>query len=166
MQVIAKYSRSVNSSNLKDDAHHHATEALAAVALSSELGGTLFRVKYSNSAGSYDTLMLKWREIVKNKSISRNWPQDIAYNDVARLSLNYWLHDICPACVNGHQPLPGIPNVLSDDDCPMCNGTARRPIAAHHKVIKYVTDMVECIEEMTRHAGGQAIRKLATEMEL
>jgi hypothetical protein len=29
-----------------------------------------------------------------------------------------------------------------------------------------VTDMVECIEEMTRYAGSEALRKLASEMEL
>jgi hypothetical protein len=65
---------------------------------------------------------------------------------------------ICPCCM--------CQNVLSDDPCRACNGTAKRPIRAKHNLVKYVTDMVECIEEMTCYAGSEALRKLASEMEL
>ena len=43
----------LGSANLKDDAHHHATEVLAAAALSRDLGTKLFRVKYAGDATSY-----------------------------------------------------------------------------------------------------------------
>lgn len=172
--IASRYSSATQSSNLKDDSHHHQTEILAAVALSSALGSLLFRVKYANDATSYNTLLTKWHEIVKIKAGLRNWPEDIGASQIARLSLNYWLNDTCAACggngrVDGdqysHEAVPNVPQVLQDIPCKICNGTAKRPIEAKHILLKYVTDMVEAIEEMTRYAGDRAIKKLAKQID-
>lgn len=164
MGIIESYSRATIATNLKDDEFHHATEKLAAVALSGRLGTMLFRVKYSNDASSYPRLSEEWTEVVKAKAVLRAWPNDVSPKKIARLSLEYWQNDVCTVCGGrGALPVAHVPNVLSDDACPACNGTAKRPIQAKHNLIKYVTDMVECIEEMTRHAGSEAIRKLADE---
>ena len=166
MQIVAKYSRSVTSSNLKDDAHHHSTEALAAVALSSALGSNLFRVKYANDATEYNSLLEKWREIVKKKSIIRSWPDDISTRKVARISLEYWLDDICRTCKGrGHLPIVDVDKVLSDDPCPCCNGTTKKPIEAHNRIIDYVTDMVKSLENMALYSGDQATKKLSCEFD-
>lgn len=164
--IASRYSSATQSSNLKDDEHHHQTEILAAVALSSALGSLLFRVKYANDATSYSALLEKWREIVKMKAVFRNWPTDKSTREIARLSLDYWLNDICTVCGgHGNELVKDVPNVRQDAPCRACNGTAKRPIEANHKVLQYVTDMVEAIEEMTRYAGDRAVKKLAKQMD-
>lgn len=174
MGIIETYSRATQSSNLIDDAHHHATEKLAAVALAGEagtitrrLGNMLFRVKYANDGTTYAALKDAWTEIVIEKAALRGWPKDVSARKIARLSLDYWHNDICTECGGtGHKPLPHIPNVLSDDPCPACNGTAKKPIQVKHNLQQYVEHMVDEIECATARAGGDAMRKLAADMDL
>src|SRR5450830_1703335 len=132
MKVIEKYTRAVNSSNLKDDEHHHATEVLAAAALcETRLATKLFRVKYAADASSYAALLAEWTEIVTFKSLLRTWPIDVSPKKVARLSLDHWLNDVCPACfATGFMSVPGHISMLSDLPCKACNGTAKRPVQA------------------------------------
>jgi hypothetical protein len=179
VKLAQQYARATQSSNLKSDEYHFETDKLAAVALIGRvdangspdalrrMGTLMFRVKYSNDATSYPRLLLEWTDVVLGKAEGRGWPKDVSAKKIARLSLDYWQNDVCPAC-NGRGALPvrHVPNVLSDDACPACSGTAKRPIEAKHNLIQYVTDMVECIEEMTRYAGSQAMRKLASDMDL
>jgi hypothetical protein len=179
VKLAQNYARATQSSNLKSDEFHHDTDKLAAVALIGRadangspdalrrIGTLMFRVKYSNDASSYPRLLLEWTNVVLGKAAGRGWPNDVSPKKVARLSLEYWQNDVCPACSGtGHLPMRHAPNVLSDDPCRECNGTAKRPIEAKHNLVQYVTDMVECIEEMTRYAGSQAMRKLASDMDL
>lgn len=167
MGIIESYSRATQSSNLKDDQFHHTTEKLAAVALSSKLGSVLFRVKYANDATSYARLLEDWIEIVVIKAAIRNWPKEVSPRKIARLSLEYWINDLCQCCGGkGYPSLENVPNVLSDKQCKVCDGTGKRAIAAKHDLVDYVADMVEAIEEMTRHAGSEAIKKLAQDMTL
>lgn len=170
MGIIKSYSRATQSSNLMDDAHHHATEKLAAVALSGVPTGSpanlLFRVKYANDATSYPALLAEWETIVSTKAVIRTWPQHINARKVARLSLEYWLNDVCPVCGGkGHLPLDHTPNVLSDDPCPACDGTTVKPLACEENWRKYITEMVEALSAMTVHAGGEAIKKLSCEID-
>lgn len=179
VKVAQSYSRATQSSNLKSDEFHFDTDKLAAVALIGQtdangvpdalrrLGTLMFRVKYSNDATSYPRLLLEWTEVVQGKAAGRKWPKEVSPKKIARLSLEYWQNDVCLTCGGkGHLAVRHVPNVLSDDPCFACHGTAKRPIEAKHNLIQYVTDMVECIEEMTRYAGSQAMRKLASDMEL
>jgi len=167
MNVIEKYTRSVNSSNLKDDEQHHATDALAAVALcETRLATKLFRVKYAADATSYAALLAEWTDIVTFKSLLRTWPVEVSPKKIARLSLDHWLMDVCSECFGtGFKALPSNPRVLSDTYCKICNGTAKRPIHAKHNLVDYVRDMVECLEAMTVQAGGEAVRKLSVKID-
>lgn len=166
MNVIEKYTRAVASSNLRDDGHHHSTEVLAAVALcQTRLASKLFRVKYAADATSYAALLADWTEIVTFKSLLRTWPVEVSPKKIARLSLDHWLNDVCPTCFGtGFQAAPGHVNILSDIPCRACKGTAKRPIQAKHNLMTYVADMVESLEGMTIQAGGEAMRKLASQM--
>lgn len=167
MGIVQSYCRATISSNLKDDEFHHQTEKLAAVALSGRLGSMLFRVKYANDHTSYNTLKEAWTEVVTAKSVLRQWPKEVSAKKIARISLDYWQNDVCTECGGtGHKPLALVPNVLSDDPCPACHGTTKKPLQVKHNIRDYVADMVETIEEMTRHAAGEAMRKLADDMEL
>ena len=109
--------RSLNSSNLMDDAFHHQTEALQASAhadrVARDIGSLLSRVKNANSyrkAHEGDThalakLLSNWRRIVTQKGAERKWvrSEDIAlagrlYERVAERSLAHWLDGKCETC--------------------------------------------------------------------
>lgn len=165
--TIQRYTRAIGASNLRDDEHHHSTEVLAAVALCRDLGAKLFRVKYAGDSTTYPALLEAWREIVKGKAILRAWPADISPKKVARLSLDYWLNDVCEACTGlAYQHVPGVPTVLSDIACRACYGTGTRPIHVQHRVLTYVQDMVEVLNAMSAGAAGKAMKKLASDMDL
>ncbi len=174
MRIIQRYSRAATSSNLRDDEHNHQTEILAAAALASmhigcELGTKLFRVKYSNDASSYPNLLSEWCDIVKSKSRTRNWPEEISHSKIAKESLNYWLNDQCIMCGgHGHQEVENVPQVLKDDPCAACDGSGRRALGVDvaHNRIEYVEQMVELLEKMIIHAGGETMRKLSDEMSI
>ncbi|ATD62513.1 MAG: hypothetical protein ACOH2S_27565 [Janthinobacterium svalbardensis] len=166
MNVIQKYTRAIGSSNLRDDAHHHSTEVLAAAALCRDLGTKLFRVKYAGDATSYASLLDAWREIVKTKAAHRTWPADVSPAKVAKLSLDHWLNDVCPACTGRcYEPVRGQATVLSDVSCKACAGTGTRAVQVQHKLLHLVEDMVEALHAMCKHAAGQTIKRLAEEME-
>lgn len=167
MSIVERYARAATSSNLKDDEHHHQTEVLAAVALSgSALGSLLFRVKYSNDASSFLRLTDEWRFAVKQRGIKKNWPQHVKSANIASLSLNHWLNDLCQLCGGkGFLPLPDVANVLSDHACAECNGSGRSPIKCEKRNLKYVQEMIDILDEMVRRAASDAMRKLSTDMD-
>ena len=171
MQIAQRYDSASVSTNLKDDEFHHQTEILAAMGMVSthetcKLASKLYRVKFALDASSYNSLLEEWTEIVVKKKSNRKWPDFVFAGQIARLSLDHCLNDVCKICYGkGHLPLvtelgTEIKTVLSDDPCPACNGTSKRPIEAKHALVKYVEDMVEVLEKMIIHAGGEVIRKI------
>lgn len=167
MSFAEKYVRAVSSSNLRDDAHHHNTEPLAAAALCRDLGTKLFRVKFASDATSYQALLTAWREIVIGKAATRTWPADISPAKIARLSLNHWLNDVCPACTGrASEPVRGVPSVMSDTPCRPCRGSGRKAVVARHNELQLVEDMVEALDAISAFAAGQAMKMLASEMDL
>lgn len=167
MKIAQKYSHAVGSSNLKCDAYHHDTDTLAAVALGGgDLGSLLFRVKYSNDATSFHSLLSKFIVVVEKKASIRKWGGEIKVLDVATAALKHWLNDICGVCDGrGYPSIFGTP-MLSDIECGHCHGTGKRAIIASVREIDYVRDMIETLEEIERHAGSQAIKKLADDFKL
>jgi len=170
MGVIEKYSRSINSSNLRSDELHYEADSLAAVAmvdLSTEgLGGLLFRVKYGNDATSYNTLLMAWKDKVARKAELRKWPRHITARKVAEISLSYWINDACEACEGrGYEMLPNSP-VLSDEPCRCCKGEKKKPLVCEANWRDYILDMLEDLDEMARFSAGRAMQKLARDMEL
>jgi hypothetical protein len=168
--IIKSYTRATISSNLKDDEFHHDHEKLAAVALSGGSTGSpanlLFRVKYANDASSYSALLAELEQIVSAKAALRGWPKHINPLKVARLALEYWVNDICPVCSGkGHLPVDGVPNVLRDEPCHACKGTGTKALMCEENWRKYITEMVEALNGMAVHAGGEAIKKLANDMD-
>lgn len=167
MNIIQQYASAIRSGNLKDDAQHHSTEVLAAAALASTIGSKLFRVKYAADATTYQALLTEWHAIVQSKAAHRGWPEAISRSQIARLSLNYWLNDLCDACGGfGVEMVRDVPNVRSDIACKVCHGSAKRPLKGNQDTIKYTTEMVESLDAITRHAAGQVMRKLASDMDL
>jgi hypothetical protein len=165
MGIAESYSKATQSSNLKDDDHHHATEKLAAVALSSELGAKLFRVKYANDATSYNALRGAWLLIVEKKASLRQWPENVSIPFVTDTSLGYWLNDICRICEGkGALVIPGTP-MLSDDPCPSCGGSGRKPLSCEDRTKRYVLDMIDILDKMTSISAGAAMRKLRHDMD-
>lgn len=192
MGIVKKYARATISSNLRDDAYHHDHEKLAAVAAAGLIDGVwphsnmLLRVKYAGDASSYPRLAEEWRALVKIKAALRGWPVEVSASKVARLALNHWLTDVCPACGGrGGLPHNEITSVISDDPCPVCAGAGTRPLELRPvavrdygsaticiwfphirpaRLIPYVQAMVELLEGLTIRAGSEAIRQLAGDM--
>lgn len=169
MGIVEKYSRSINSSNLKCDETHFDADNLAAVALtdlsSGALGGVLFRVKYGNDATTYNTLLTAWKSRVTKKADLRQWPKHITASKVAEISLGYWLNDVCQVCEGrGYETLPNSP-ILSDEACKCCKGERKRPLVCEANWRDYILAMLEDLDEMTRYAAGEAMRKLARDMD-
>jgi len=170
MGIVKSYTRATVSSNLKDDEFHHDHEKLAAVALSGvptdSPANLMYRVKYANDATSYKALLSDWERLVLMKAVIRSWPQHINAKKVAQLSLDYWLNDICLTCGGkAHLPVEGIHNVLSDNPCPACKGTGTKELECESNWRKYITEMVESLNSMEVHAGGEAMRKLSKDMD-
>lgn len=167
MAFVEAYTRAVGSSNLKCDEYHSDTDKLAAAALSGDLGSLIFRVKYANDASSYSALLNQWCDMVKIKAALRGWPIDISVSQVAKLSLNHFLNDICEHCGGkGYQAVSGVPQVMSDIPCKCCSGSGTKKVAAKKDILQYVEDMAESLADLSRTSAQTAMRKLSSEMNL
>lgn len=136
-----QYARSLQSSDLRDDAHHTSTEALFAAAIASKtgtgLGALLSRVKYADgrltdefSRGSTNLAQLLriWTDLVVAKGIGRAWigvrsawdmdAAQLMYRRIARASLAYWIDSRCLEC-NG----AGV--LATRRYCPACKGAGK-----------------------------------------
>lgn len=167
------YVRSVNSADLRDDPHHHDTDALAASGLADKgcggvLGSLLCRVKYSDGtihkdfesgSGNLAHLIREWSEVVRERGRSRGWVKiraewDIAtaenlYATVARASLAHWMSGICEEC-NGAK-------VTKDRrTCPCCAGSGQAKIDGPNFVVDRVKDMVSELEGIFQAHSGRA----------
>lgn len=121
MGFADRYLHSVNSSDLRDDEHHHATDALCAAALADTtgagIGSLLSRVKYADgtqhklfqSGTAHLAALLRiWTARVIEKGRERKWVKEgtawdaqaaqALYRRVAERSLAYWLDGKCSAC--------------------------------------------------------------------
>jgi hypothetical protein len=56
-------------------------------------------------------------------------------------------------------------DVLSDDPCDICEGSGKKPIQCPDQIRRYVREMVNVLEGMTIAAGGEAIAKLANDLD-
>ena len=180
MGITEKYARSTQSSNLRDNDINHNCEPLRAVALSEganihKIGHLLMRVKYANDHTSYNALMEKWVAIVEKKATSRKWPKNIVATKVANISLVHFLNDGCQICTGKrddsaqsdgltHLPLPGT-WVLSDEACPACDGTGKKALQCPQNYSECVEDMLDALAGIEKDAAGNAMRRLAAEMD-
>ena len=161
MSIAARYARSVQSSNLKDDAFHHDTDQLAAMALSKRLGSELFRVKYCNDATSYPRLLEEWVCIVRNKAGHRKWPKHVKPETIAKMALDYWINPVCMPCEGKGFDAKINKGGQYEVNCKACAGTGSRYVPGEPNLKQYVADMVEILRDMERVSGGLAVKKLA-----
>lgn len=168
MGIVEKYSRGINSSNLRSDEHHFDIDSLTAVSWATrekncELGSLLFRVKYGNDATTFQALLDAWSIAVADK---RQWPKHLPAKKVAEKSLDYWLNDVCPACTGkGVQKLPNVP-VMGDEACQICDGTGKKPLMCEANWRDPILDMVYLLDRMAFDAAGRAMKLISNEMDL
>jgi len=157
MSIQERYASSTQSSNLLDDAHHHKTDILAAIAISPvELASLLYRVKYVNDATSYRSLLEAWVARLRRVALRAKWPSHVSPEKIAQLSLDYYLNPLCAACkgrgyntrINEHG---GIEN-----SCHPCNSSGKKDIVADSRVRQYVVDAVSSLEDAERVAAFEA----------
>jgi hypothetical protein len=170
VKLAQKYAKATQSSNLKSDDYHFDTDKLAAVALSggAGFGNLLFRVKFANDATSYVRLAEAWEwEVKKRAALARPpWPSHIKEAAVAKAALKYWLNDLCPVCGGKAFKKMEFVDIISDEPCDTCEGSGKRPIECDARIYGYVGPMVLVLEAMTITAGSNAMRKLASDMNL
>jgi len=178
-KFIEKYIRSVNASDLRDDEHHHATDALAASAIadssSESIGALLSRAKYSDSVAKLHesgtknlaSLLREWESRVIKKGTERKWVSAntewdanaamALYKRVAHASLAYWLDSRCEGCKGAKQtPERRI--------CEVCEGTGQAPLPndlgglAKEKTLDMVSELEDLLQSHNRRAA-QYLRK-------
>lgn len=165
MSLAERYVRATLSGNLRNDSLHFSPEILMAMALSSHFGGLLARVKYANDAASYHRLLSKWTDIVTAKAGRRAWPEHIDVGKVAYLSLRRWLNSVCPACTGLQRvKVLGAP-VLSDRNCPLCQGTGQTELRCSSILRDYVLDMIEELDSNFWTAVARTRKKLRSDSE-
>jgi len=177
-----KYVASVNSSDLRDDERHFATEALAASAharyddMQGDLGALLCRVRYADGAQHQEfesgarnlvPLLKIWLPVVTQKGKDRNWVRiksdwDIKiahelYARVAEASLAYWLDDRCAACHGAQQ-------TVERRICPTCNGSGRAEVSTkttayeRERILDMVTELDGILGAYMRRAAARLRR--------
>ena len=148
---------------LKDDELHHNTDALAAMALSSEFGSEIFRCKYADDLSTLPKLIVIWRAAEKKRAFGR-YPTDRSQT-VADESLNYWLDDKCTVCSGRGAPIIINSPHLSAATCQACDGTTRRKLTVSPEIYDHVRDAVAELHNLERMAGAAAMRKLSEDMQ-
>lgn len=177
MGFADRYLHAVNSSDLRDDEHHHATDALCAAALADTagagIGALLSRVKYADGtqhklfeSGSANLAQLLriWTARVIQKGRERKWlregtPWDAdsaqkLYRRVAERSLAYWLDGKCATC-------SGSGNSADRRICVACKGTGKAEITgAGGFELEKVKDMVSELEGLLQSHNARAAASL------
>lgn len=176
---IERYVNSLNSSDLRDDEHHHATEALQASAIADQGSGKidgslLVRVKYASARKTFESgcgdmlaLLKAWEAVVTARGEDRVWlpikyawdvPAKFSlYKKVAQASLAYWLNPNCEVChgskVDQHRR-----------SCPHCQGTGLTTIISGGLELKYINEMIGELEgafQMYQERAGRKMRRAA-----
>lgn len=178
MSFAERYVSSVNSSDLRDDDRHHATDALAASAIADDTGGAglgslLCRVKYADGtvhklfeAGTNNlaALLRIWTAAVTEKAQARKWvpiPRTAwdmqaahgLYKMVAETSLAHWMDGRCVAC-------KGTGVQVTQHACPACKGTKKAEIEGKRFEVDKVVDMITELEGLYQAHGGRAAAML------
>ena len=178
---VEKYAKAVNSSDLRDDEHHHVTDALQAAALADLgsgqiLGSILARVKYADGSvhktfeagtGNLAALLRIWIATVTARGQARKWVPDpktdwdmrasfTLYDRVATMSLAHWLDGRC-------QPCNGAGVMETRRTCTCCAGTGRAQIDAGRFESDLIRDMVSELEGIFQAHSGRAAGLLRRE---
>lgn len=173
MSFAEKYVSSVNSSDLRDDDRHHATDALAASAIADEtgagLGSLLCRVKYADGtvhklfeAGTNNlaALLRIWTAVVTEKGKARrwlpvphtSWDMDATYKfyeTVAATSLAHWMDGRCEVC-------KGTGIQVTQHACLSCKGSKKAQIIAGRLEGEKIADMISELEGLYQAHGSRA----------
>ena len=177
MAFTERYINAVNSSDLRDDEHHHSTDALAASSIADNgsgglLGSLLCRVKYSDGSTAREfcggstnlsALLKIWLIEVEKKGRARVWvkigsDRDIStahalYKRVAEKSLAHWLDSNCKVC-NGTK-------YVEHAACKDCFGTGIAAIECNSQYERdRIRDMVSDIEGVYQAHGSRAAAML------
>ncbi len=192
-----KYGRATQSANLRHVERPCDTDKLTALAWADRrLSSPLYRARVANDAAQVRALHDLWRAECARLALRRRWTiwvpavtadgkhvtaqivlPMLLVREVARISLEHYLFDICPTCQGRKYRLlrdvlvdqGAVPEVadiqgrdtLSDDLCPACGGTGKPEIAAPAYLLPLVRAAVESLEGRYRSYGAAAVRRLA-----
>lgn len=163
--------------------------ALGLVGIDERLADAVFRLKYSNDAGSYLDALDGVRQLLRSVGGRQNWRLRGARADgMAKAVLDYWISDTCVSCTGlMFVKALGAPN-LTATHCPACDPlrpgkrpypwvlrrprikdrgrrrndpTIRRRRAAFERFMEQHKALLCELEEVEQNIGGKLIAKLA-----
>jgi hypothetical protein len=151
MSFAMSYSRSVNTSSLRDDEHHDNCMPLGASGWAhrevSNLGMLLLRCQtadgvpnqiFESGARNIPAILKIWMPMVKAKGVARKWDihaGDGFYQTLAESSLAYFLDPWCSPC-------GGTGQDADRRTCAHCKGVKVAPINMHQKMADITRDLV------------------------
>lgn len=155
MGFAENYAVSLGASNLRDDAHHHRAEVLAADAFAARrFSGLLYRAKCGGDEKALAELAPLWVERVKLMGAARRWLKprtewdarsaERLYVVVAERSLWHWIDGRCKACGGA--------------ECLACNGTGKEAIIGAKLVVERVKDMISVLQQIEDAHAQRAAR--------
>lgn len=172
MGFADRFVRSLVSSDLRDDAHHHDLDAIAAAALAGDIGSLLSRVKYADgtinrlfegNSQNLAQLLKLWKTVVAKKGQERRWVKDntawglqaamALYARVAECSLAHWLDGKCKPC-------GGTGKSHDLRVCTTCKGTARAAIECGGFERDRTLDMISELEDLVLSHNSRAAGRL------
>jgi hypothetical protein len=141
--------------------------ALGLAGVQNELSSAVFRLKYGNEPRFYEAALVVVTRLSKALAGKHQWTgPGIQFESMNRAALDYWINDKCAACLGrGYEKMVGAP-VLSDVACPVCKGTARRPLPKlpekwHQRMLALLAVLDEC----ESRAGADVMAKLNRDMD-
>lgn len=197
-----EYAHATQSSDLRVRERPCDVDKLMALAWADRrLASAAYRAKVANEAASIRALHELWRIEVERMAQDKRWTVDVPAQlvdggawvrarvfvprvlliEVARISLDHWLFDVCAVCCGRKYRLlrdvlvdaGAVPEVaavhsrdahgreiLSDDLCPACNGTGKAPLAAPKKLEPLVKRALDSLNGRYHAAGADAIQRL------
>lgn len=158
MKIVQQYTKAVATADLLDDEMHHNTDVLAAVALSSNLGSTLFRAKFMGDQRSVKEMLSLWRGIIRKKAKGRSWEEYC--EEVADISLWFWMDDLCQTCKGRGHPIVISTPTLAASTCPDCNGTGRKTLECDAQIKEVVKDAIQQLEKISQESRFNASKLL------
>lgn len=172
MKILDRYSSAINSSNLKSRAETtwSDTDCLAAMGIAGRqhpLGAALQRLFVDGKVSQCVSLLAEMARIRSHKIEQRM--SDAAAGVVAQKVLAWYRHGVCQDCSGTGKMVMLEPKPhLSEDDCPSCYGTGRRPFESGFSAaeIDIALWLQAEINRQQARAGQAAMQAIAPMLDL
>ena len=123
----------------------------------------LFRLKYANDPKEYQFVLDTFKTMAVKLFRRMKWGNDSQAYTLASKVLDYYLFDVCPACMGkGYEVMAGTP-MLSDVPCKVCKGEKIRNMEGKGEWAARADILLGYIKDAEREGGAEILRYLRKE---